>query len=155
MREPARETRPVGHEQRDVVEARVPVGRLRARLLDEADELGVACRVTPEPLVAREHAQPDDSLPVVERAVEVGDRQLDGAHVRAGRDLHTLDDSASSSRVLELRLLRCASRERERAAAHLRVQLVLDLVDLRRARIRLGPEVARVGRVAAELEAIR
>ena len=43
--------------------------------------------------------------------------------------------------------------ERQPAAADLGVQLVLDLVDLCRARIRLGPEVARVGRVPAELEA--
>src|SRR3954471_21012522 len=43
--------------------------------------------------------------------------------------------------------------EAQLAAAHLRVQLVLLAVDDDSARLRLGPEVARVGRVAAELEA--
>ncbi len=41
MREPARETRPIGDEQSDVVEAGVTVGGSRPRLFDEADELGV------------------------------------------------------------------------------------------------------------------
>ena len=41
MREPAREARPVGHEQRNVIEAGVTVGRSRPGLFDEADELGV------------------------------------------------------------------------------------------------------------------
>src|SRR6266436_1530614 len=41
LRKPARETRPVGYEQRDVVEAGMTVGRLRARLLDKTDELRI------------------------------------------------------------------------------------------------------------------
>src|SRR5579884_3076322 len=58
-----------------------------------------------------------------------------------------------SLRVLERGLAPLRVREREPATADLRVQLVLDPVDLARARIRLRPEVARVGRMAAELEA--
>ncbi len=96
VREPAREARPVGHEQRDVVEAGVTVGRLRARLFDEADELGVGAERRAA-VLAGEHAQPDDALPVLERAVEIGDGELDGSHVRRRRDLdHALDDSAVS-----------------------------------------------------------
>src|SRR5205085_5088219 len=42
--------------------------------------------------------------------------------------------------------------ERELTRADLGVELVLDLIHLRRARVRLGPEVARVAGAAAELE---
>src|SRR6516165_3048428 len=55
--------------------------------------------------------------------------------------------------MLEIRLLLLRLGKRERAVADLGVELVLDLVDLRRARVRLRPEVARVGGIAAELEA--
>ena len=47
VREPPREARAVGHEERDVVEARVPVVGLGAGLLDEADELACPCRARP------------------------------------------------------------------------------------------------------------
>jgi len=86
---------------RDVVEARVPGVRLRARLLDEAQHLGVGAERRPA-VAALEHAQPDLALPVVERAAEIGHRQLDGAHPGVvcdlGRDLHPLDDSRVNPR---------------------------------------------------------
>ena len=87
MGEPAREARPVGHEKRDVEEPGVAGARPRARLLDEAHELGIAPERGPA-LLAPEDAQADLVLPVVERPVEIGDRQLDGAHPRLRRDLH-------------------------------------------------------------------
>ena len=72
------------------------VGRLGARLFDESDELGVGAE-RGDAVLAGEHAQPDDALPVLERALEIGDRQLDGSHVRVRRDLrHRFDDSAVS-----------------------------------------------------------
>ena len=90
VREEAAEARAVGHEQRDVEEAGVALGGRRARLLDETHkrlvdaELGCA-------VLAREDAQADGVLPVRERAVEVGDAQLDEAHPGVGRDLHARD----------------------------------------------------------------
>src|SRR5690242_18602391 len=59
----------------------------------------------------------------------------------------------STSAVLERGLLDLRVGERQGAVAHTPVQVVLDRVDLRGARVGLGPQVARVGRVAAELEA--
>ena len=59
----------------------------------------------------------------------------------------------SAVAVLERRLAPLRLGERERPGADSVVQLVLDLVDRCGARVRLGPEVARIGRVAAELEA--
>jgi L-ascorbate metabolism protein UlaG (beta-lactamase superfamily) len=85
--EPAREARPLGHEKRDVEEPGVAGARPRARLLDEAHELGIAPERGPT-LLAPEDAEADLVLPVVERPVEIGDRQLDGAHPRLRRDLH-------------------------------------------------------------------
>jgi hypothetical protein len=55
--------------------------------------------------------------------------------------------------VLEGRLCALGLGQGQLALADLVVELVLDLVDLGCARVRLGPEVPRVGRVAAELEA--
>src|SRR5512146_1365024 len=55
--------------------------------------------------------------------------------------------------MLERGLLELGLVERELAGADLAVQLVLDRVDLRRPRIRLRPEIARIGRMPAELEA--
>jgi hypothetical protein len=55
--------------------------------------------------------------------------------------------------VLESRLCALRLGQGQLALADLVVELVLDLVDLGRARVRLGPEVPRVGRVSAELEA--
>src|SRR5690348_9368820 len=54
--------------------------------------------------------------------------------------------------VLQVVLALLRLRERELSRADLRVQLVLGLVHLGGARVRLGPEVARVGGIAAELE---
>jgi hypothetical protein len=54
--------------------------------------------------------------------------------------------------VLELRLLQLRLGERQLARADARVQVVLDPVDGRRPWIRLRPEVARIRRIAAELE---
>src|SRR6266404_1585332 len=59
----------------------------------------------------------------------------------------------SSLAVLENGLAHLRVRERHRPAAHRRVELVLDPVDLGGARIGLRPEIARVDGVAAELEA--
>jgi hypothetical protein len=58
-----------------------------------------------------------------------------------------------SVRVLELRLPSLCLREGQPARAHLGVELILDPVDVRSPRIRLGPKVAGIRRVAAELEA--
>ena len=72
------------------------------------------------------------------------EQRSEQAHRRIiGSPLAVLERGLRSLRVVE----------RERAAAHLRVQLVLDRVDPRRPRVRLGPEIPRVGRVPAELEA--
>src|SRR5581483_7883482 len=68
-----------------------------------------------------------------------------------GRRRHE-DRLPSPGSVLELRLLPLSICKRELAAAHLAVELVLDAIDIAGARIRLRPEVAWVGRVAAELE---
>src|SRR4051794_10775707 len=87
VREPLREARAVGNEKRDMVEAGVPVVRLGSRLFDEADELAVGAERR-GPVLAREDAQADGALPVVERPVEIADRELDPAHVRLRRDLH-------------------------------------------------------------------
>src|SRR5581483_10606469 len=62
-------------------------------------------------------------------------------------------EAYSPLRVLQRRLLVLRLLERERAAADLRVQLVLDPVDLRGAGVGLRPEVAGVVRIAADLEA--
>ena len=71
--------------------------------------------------------------------------------------LPRLDRAPCASRlavaVLERRLAPLRLGERERPRADAVVELVLDLVDGRRARVGLRPEVARVGRVAAQLEA--
>ncbi len=56
-------------------------------------------------------------------------------------------------RVLQRRLFFLRLRQRQRTVTDLRVQLVLDPIDLCRARVRLRPEIARVGRIAANLEA--
>ena len=55
--------------------------------------------------------------------------------------------------VLERGLAALRVGERERPRAHTVVQVVLDLVDRGGARVRLRPEVARIDRVAAQLEA--
>src|ERR1700741_2873212 len=62
-------------------------------------------------------------------------------------------EAYSPVRVLQRRLLVLRPLERERAAADLRVQFVLDPIDLRGAGVGLRPEIARVVRVAADLEA--
>src|SRR6185437_9908729 len=71
-------------------------------------------------------------------------------HAGVRGDLHGV---SLSLRVLDgvLALLRLG--EGQLPVADLGVELVLDLIHLRRARVRLGPEVARVGRAAAHLEA--
>lgn len=113
-----------------MVEAGVTVGRSRAWLLDEADEFGVGAEGG-ETVLAGQHAQPDDALPVFDRTFEVGDRQLDGPHVRVRRDLrHASTIAPSALIVLESGFLLLRLREGQRAAAHLRVQLVLDRVDV-------------------------
>jgi hypothetical protein len=55
--------------------------------------------------------------------------------------------------VLQRRLAPLGLVERQVARADLAVQLVLDCVHLGRARVRLRPEIARVDRMAAQLEA--
>jgi len=93
MCKPAREARPVGKEERDVIEPRMTFHRLGPLLLDEADDLRVRSE-RGTPAVALEHTEPDDVQPVVERAVEIGDGELDRSHARRRSDLHQLDDSA-------------------------------------------------------------
>src|SRR5262245_11686676 len=61
--------------------------------------------------------------------------------------------SLSPLRVLELRLAALGLGQGQVPGADLVVELVLDLVDVRRARVGLGPQVASVGRMPAELEA--
>src|SRR5205085_9304077 len=67
----------------------------------------------------------------------------------------TRPDSAAAAlslRVLERGVLPLGVGGRHPAGANGSVELVLDLVDVGRTRIRLRPEVARIGRVPAELE---
>src|SRR6266496_3197728 len=59
----------------------------------------------------------------------------------------------SADVVLEPRLARLRLQERDPARAEVFVELELDPVDLVRPGTRLGPEVARIGRVAAKREA--
>src|SRR5690242_14492358 len=55
--------------------------------------------------------------------------------------------------VLQLRLLLLGLGKREVARADLRVQLVLDPIDVGGTRVRLRPQVPGIGRVPTELEA--
>src|SRR6516165_11980262 len=59
----------------------------------------------------------------------------------------------SAVAVLERGLLSLRAGEGQRPRADAVVEVVLDPVDGRRARVGLGPQVARVGRTAAQLEA--
>ena len=78
----------IRHQQREVEQARVPVGRLRARLLPEPEELR---RVGTQRGAARallQHVEPDDLPVVVERPLEVGHREVHRAHPRLGGKRH-------------------------------------------------------------------
>src|SRR5207244_7692359 len=100
VREPAREALPVGQEQRDVIEAGVPVVGPRSGLLDECDELTVRAE-RGRSVLALEKAQADRVPPVVERALEVGDGELDRAHPGLRRDGHSTVIARSPLAVLE------------------------------------------------------
>ena len=99
MGEPAREVAPRRQKQRNVVEARVAARRPCTGLLDEPHELAVGAERR-RPAVVLEHLQADDALPVLERAPEIGDGQLDRAHV------HELDYPCA---CLSCASFRCAS----------------------------------------------
>ena len=86
MRKPARETAPIGEQQREVEQARAAGRRLRARLLDELEQARVADAERRPAVVLRQHRQADRAAVVVERASEIGHRQMHRAHARGIRD---------------------------------------------------------------------
>ena len=82
--EPGGEVAPFRDEEREVEETRVARRRLGARNLVEDEQLRISADGgAPVPLLA--HPKPDRLSVVVERALEVGDRQLDGTHPGLGR----------------------------------------------------------------------
>ena len=87
VRQPAREVGALLDEQREVVEPRVAGGRPGARLLDEHEQLARADAQRRPARAVFQHAQPDGAAVVVQRALEVGHRQVHGAHRRQRRDL--------------------------------------------------------------------
>ena len=84
VREPAGKRGALGNEQREVVQARVAVGGPGARLLDEPEELGGVGTEGGAAAALLQHVQPDDGSVVVERAGEIGDGEMNGAHRRRG-----------------------------------------------------------------------
>ena len=84
--EPAREVRALGHAQGEVEEAGVAPGRRGARLLDEAEELGAPGAERGAAALAADEPEADLPAVVAERAVEVADREVDGAHARGRGD---------------------------------------------------------------------
>jgi hypothetical protein len=85
VRQPAREVLALGEQDREVVQAGLARRRPRARQLAQAQELGPGGA---EPRLAAallEDVEADRAAVELERAVEVGDRQGDGACVGAVR----------------------------------------------------------------------
>jgi hypothetical protein len=84
--EPAREVRPRGHEQGVVVEAGVVLHRERRGLLVEHEEVVAAGSRGVAGAVARARgSRPSASRVPAQRALEVGDGQVDGPTVVSGR----------------------------------------------------------------------
>ena len=86
VREPAREVRTLGHEQREVVETGEAVGRFRSRLLDEHEQVLPARAERRTSRFALTNDEPDVALVVVDRPVEVGDGQLNRTEPGVVRD---------------------------------------------------------------------
>jgi hypothetical protein len=84
--EPAREARTVGGQEREVEEPGVAVPRPGSRLLDENEQLGAAHAERQPLAVLPQHPKADLLLVIASRALELGDRELDRAHGRVGRD---------------------------------------------------------------------
>ena len=139
-----------------------------SRAVDALDELGLVAR-TPDPddrravrieltpaggeLVDERKARASAAFEPAVAALSAADREqllnllarlTDALGARGGH---------LARRVLERRLAPLCLGERQRPRADAAVELVLDPVDRRRARVRLRPQVARIGGVAAQLEA--
>ena len=85
VREPAGEVGPLRHEQGEVVQARIAARGPRAGLLAEHEQVLAAGPERRPAVAAAVDAQADRALVVGDRAREVGDRQVDGAHARVHR----------------------------------------------------------------------
>ena len=72
VRQPAREVRALGHAQGEMEEAGEAVGRPRARLLDETEELGAVHTERCPAHAAVEDVQADRTLVVRDRPLEIG-----------------------------------------------------------------------------------
>ena len=88
MLHPAGQVAALGHEQREVEEARVAVGGPRARLLDEVQELAAARAEAGLAAAEPEQIEPDRLGVVGERPRQVGHGEVDGADGRGGGDRH-------------------------------------------------------------------
>jgi hypothetical protein len=84
MGEPASQLPPGRQQEREVVEAGVAGRGTRARLLDEHEQLGAARAKRRTIVVALDHVEPDRRAVVVERALQVRDRQVHGAESEPG-----------------------------------------------------------------------
>ena len=84
VRQPAREVDAFGHEQGEVVEPGMAACRLRSGLLDQAQQLTPTGPERRRAAVAIKYIQADGANVVVDRAVEVRDRQVHRAD-RGGR----------------------------------------------------------------------
>ena len=76
VRQPARQAGPVGQQQGEVEESRPPRRGLRARLLDELQQARPVHAERRAVIALREHVEADRPAVVVQRALEVGDRQV-------------------------------------------------------------------------------
>ncbi len=135
-----------------MIEAGVTVGRLRALLFDEADQLGVGAERSDAVLAGETRSPTVRCQYSSERSRSETDSSTAPMCVSGAISTTRSTIAPSPLAVLEGGLLHLRLRESERTTAYLRVQLVLDRVDLRGSRVGLGPQVARIGRVAAELE---
>ena len=88
-----------GTQQREVVEPAVAVGGPRARLLGQHEQVLAAGAERDPAVVARVHAQPDRGLVVRQRAREVRDREVHGAHARIRRDRHVRGEGTARRRA--------------------------------------------------------
>ena len=89
MREPARQAGPIGQQQREVEQARAPGRRLCAGLLDELQQTRLAGAERGATVALGQDVEADRPPVVVERAPEVGDGEVHGAHVRLRGDSNT------------------------------------------------------------------
>ena len=94
MLHPAGQVAALGHEQREVEEAGVAVGRPHARLLDEAQELTAGGAQTRLTLAEPEQVEPDRLGVVGERSRQVRHGEVNGSDGRLRGDRHRLGDHA-------------------------------------------------------------